>query len=385
MDVTLEAFRIAPQRTFRRTFAYAALLFLTMIWPTAAERVLIVTPSSEKGHGWMFGSNGAEKGECWIATARHIIENPYTKKLSTFAYTDQRQVSGESGQPIAVKDLTDGLALAGLEDLAFAKVNFGREKGKCLSRLGLNTLAYGTALRSSPELTIYNLLPTSFGTFTARVSGGGMGEADGLLRLRPTSDLDARMFLKRGLSGAIAEAMIGGVVEPFAMVQKVEPDQSTFLALRFDRIRTAFEMVQSTLGGSETAPRANAAYMLIALEGDSIESSPTDLRAGDPSSCWRFASTAWTPGVRLTIGIPATADAVESIRIGQTKTCNTDGAPVLVEARVDNLSDWSRMPDCKPDASGESYECRLGLRGPRQLRLSFLTRQAAGLSSFSLR
>src|SRR5690606_6285715 len=138
-----------------------------------AERVWIATPGGERGHGWLFGAGGARAGECWIATARHIVEDPYTGESVAFTFTDEKGVSGETELPVAASgNAPDGGKSSGLDDLVFARVAFGREAGKCLSRLGLNAFAYDTALRSSPKLTIYDLLPTSFGTFTAAVDGG---------------------------------------------------------------------------------------------------------------------------------------------------------------------------------------------------------------------
>lgn len=351
--------------------------------PAAAERVWIETAEGERGHGWLFGSGGGTPGECWIATALHVVEDPYTRSPTPFVFVDQHGVSGESETPIAVPDAIAGPGdSSGLRDLAFARVAFGRERGKCLSRLGVNRLAYETALRSSPELTVYDLLPTSFGTFTARVGGGGLGDADGRLILAPI-DPDARVHLKRGLSGAVAEATIAGVPEPFAMVQDVDPGQDRMLTLRFDRVRHAFEQMTEAMSGRPEVPKRVMPYDLVSLEGTTIEGSPTSLSGEDgPMSCWRSTASADVPSIRLVISIPAGDTALQWLHLVQSAACNADGAAVTLDAGVDDEAAWSKLSDCRLDDAG--YRCRANLKGPRFLRINVFSRGEVGFSGLAL-
>ncbi|MBN9023160.1 MAG: hypothetical protein J0H08_13920 [Rhizobiales bacterium] len=359
----------------------AAVVVAFLVQPVAAERIWIEAASGERGHGWLFGSSGRNPGACWIVTAGHIVRDPFTKEPAAFAFVDQHGVSGESKKPIAPPGVGTTGEAAGPDDLVFAEVAFGREHGRCLSRLGLNGLAYDTVLRSSPKLTLYDLLPTSFGTFTAHVERGGLADAGGQLALKPTTR-DEDVHLKRGLSGAIAEVEVNGAPEPFAMVQDVVPDKSEMRALRFDLIRSAFARMEAALGETDAEAVETHAFDIVSLEGATTEGSPAALQDA-AFTCWRARPRSDQRSVRLVISLAEGGQAPQWLRLGQSGDCRTEGASVSIDARVDDRASWSRLSDCRLGDAG--YECRLGLRGPRQLRISVYGTEEVGISSLQLR
>lgn len=368
-----------------RAMAWTGLLNLLVVWynPAFAERVLVETPSGEKGHAWLFGSRGA----CWLAVPRHVIVDPFTSEPTAFSFFDQKGVGGHSLTPIPIDSVAGAKEAAGDEDdLAFAKVEFGREAGKCFSRLGLNSLAYGTALRAGPDLTVFNLLPTSFGTFNTLVGGGGLGSKEGLLILGPLDEEQARKFLKRGLSGAVAEATIGGTIVPFAMVLEVSEESGTALALRFDRLRAAFDLVEGSLALPESEPsKGQLSYNLVALEGASVLSTETVSTLSEEGGCWRVTPAADGSRTALIVQVQPGDVAIRGVVLRQSEGCEALGARISVDARVGTGDDWSKMADCRQASAGGSFDCTFELRPPRQLRIVIRSESEAGFRSLELR
>lgn len=353
--------------------------------PARAERVLIRAATGEEGHGWLFGSARGGVVRCWIATPAHVVDDEGSGRLRPFVFETVGGVGGESDEPIGVAEVPGALAAAGgTQDLAFARVAAGPPPESCLSRLGLPQYAYDTVLRKAPEVAVFSLLPTSFGLFRAVVVKARSDAArGGLVRLRARSQADAETFLKKGLSGSVAEVEQPQGLQPFAMIIQVDAQPPAALAVRFDLIRAAFEIVEAAdlkRLRQERAAAQGVPYRIDGFEGVSRSDGvgPLSLQQGD--RCWQVAARGGMAAVRVTVSLADPGDAVRGVSVVQGAGCGEAPTPVAIEQRAGPAAAWSLAAECATvEALDSAPACPLDLRGPRQLRIAIQGRGVIGL------
>lgn len=366
----------------------ALTIAISLAGTARAERVLVQARSGEMGHAWLFGAPGAGGGECWLAAPLHVVADPFGGGAQPFTFTDRTGKAGESALPVAVSTVPAALAATGgVEDLAFARVALGRERGQCLSRLGLPPFAYETLLRQAGELTVFSLLATSFGIVKAEVSRGAAdASGGGLLELRARNAADGAVYFKRGLSGSTAEAESnGGALVPFAMILRVDPDRGTARALRFDRIRAAFERVAAAQGSvSDGAPADDRpSVTILSFEGEPVDPGvgPSVLTSG---GCWKARPRQGEAHIRIVIEVGDRP--IKGLALVRDPACGAAASNFAIDQRRGEGAEWSHLRRCDSTAAkGAATACPLDLRGPRQLRLTILASGITGLAGLVLR
>jgi hypothetical protein len=364
-----------------------ALLSLPLAAPARAADVYLTSASEDIGHGWLFGSRTPSSQACWIAVPRHVAEASPGGPLLPLRFRARIGNWGETGQPVAVDDVPGAAQAAGTQDLAFAEVLSGPRPGECLDRLGLQPLLYEAALERRDPLFIRSMLPESFGDFQVALDGGASGDRNGLLRLAAADPADAPIYFKRGLSGAIATLTRPTGAEPMAMILEVEPDQKTALALGFDRIRAAFDLVEAAVLASrreaQTA-RSGLPYAILGFSGISVGDGPAaTLNATE--GCWRVVPEGGQRQVQLLIDIDAPGAVIGGLTLLQAPDCGAAPLDVTIDQRASDRSGWSRTRTCTTLATDTGQPaCHLDLRAPRQLRIGITARGQIGLSGLRL-
>lgn len=374
-----------------KAFVWLLMLGLVMVAGGArAERVFVHTASEQEGHAWLFGAQGQLAGECWLAVPKHVIEDPFSHEPQQFTFEDRTGTAGEAGVPILVGDVPDGLEAAGnIDDLAFAPVLSGRAPGECLSRLGLPGFVYDGIIRRAPELTIFSLLATSYGVFQAVVAKARSDAfGGGVMDLRALDREDASYYFKQGLSGAVGAVERDDGMQPFAMILRVDPKTQVALAVRFDLVRAAFEVVEKQVAAEKRAARATGdgvPYRIVSFEGLPIGtgSGPSLLRDGE--SCWRVAASGGSSNVAITVELADSNDMLSGLTLVHGAGCGDGPVALTIQQRVDRRRSWSVATECQTVAK-ESAEpaCRLDLSGPRQLRIVVAARKPVGFTRLRL-
>ncbi|GLQ53806.1 hypothetical protein [Devosia nitrariae] len=377
-------------RRLLRLLLLAALTLAVAVQPALGERVFVRAASGEEGHAWLFGSQRQDAQSCWLAFPRHVAADTFSGALAAFTFETVNGNGGESGTPIAVGAHPEALAAMGeIEDMAFAPVVAGPRPGACLSRLGPPPFAYPTMMRSASKLTMFSLLPNSFGIFEVAVSRARADAAGGgLLMLRPVNADDARAYLVKGLSGAVAELERPEGMVPVAMVIEVGGEPLMARAVRFDLIRAAFEVIEAR--GLEDQREARAAatgvpYEILDVEGVTLAAGTGPVSLVDGQDCWTAAPAGGQRAVRVTVALTDSQDATRGLSMVQSADCGTAGARVIIEQRPNASSGWTVARDCQTVSSaGEAPACALDLRAPRHIRISIEAGGAIGLSQLRL-
>jgi hypothetical protein len=279
-------------------------------------------------------------------------------------------------------------ATGGNVDLVFARVLSGRERGQCLSRLGLPAFAYETLLRQAGELTVFSLLATSFGIVKVEVERGATdASGGGLLQLRARNPADAAAYFKRGISGSTAEAQgQGGALVPFAMILRVDPEAATARALRFDRIRAAFEQVVAAQAGVAAGEGDDRPDIAI----HSFEGEPADPGVGPSAlmdrSCWRVQPRAGEAQVRIVFEATERDRPIKGLALVHAHECGDAADSFAIDQRPDQSAEWAYQRRCPMVLAAEAATaCPLDLRGPRQFRLTIPATGPIGIAGLNLR
>jgi hypothetical protein len=319
-----------------------------------------------------------------------VVQDPFSETLKPFVFETVAGISGESADPIGVADVPGALEAArGIDDLAFAKVVAGPGPESCLSRLGLPGYAYDSVLRTAPEVAIFSLLPKSFGLFRAAVSRARSDAAGGgLVRLRALNRGDAETYFRQGLSGSVAEVAQPLGMQPFAMIIQVDEEPLAALAVRFDLIRNAFEIVEGADLRRVRAERAAAEgmpYRIDGFEGINRSDGIGPMSLKNPDLCWQVIPRGGAPAMRVQISVEDADDAIKGVSVIQAEGCGVAPLPVAVEQRSGPESSWSLAAECDTVAAlGDVPGCLLDLRGPRQLRIAIWGRGMIGVNQIWL-
>lgn len=319
--------------------------------------------------GWLFGSR--RDGRCWIVMPRHVAENSMTRALAPLSFVDERGRAGETGQPIDVASVAGAQAAAGGEvDLAFAPVAIGRSDGDCPSRLGLPAEAYPQLLRSNPELSAMLNQRTSLQWLDLRLDRSTADAAGGVYLLLEATDPGIAALLMKGISGSVAQAVKVDGRPPVAMALNMP--YGKVKALRFDRIRVAFDIVE---GGMVSGPAAPAGVVPFTVSG--VEAVPaqgallSNLLAG--TGCWNAEPTD-AGVVDFILDLSAGARA-EWVWLVIAPGCGMPGATTIIQRRTAAGRGWQTFHDCKVGS-----RCRVGLSGPQQVRLRIFSKVPVSLA-----
>lgn len=366
--------------------AVAALALVLLATPAPAESVYVTTAAEKVGHAWLFGSRNAASSACWLAVPRHVVESFDGTTLEPIRFKRRSGEWGESGRPVAVAEVPGALEVAGDKDLAFAEVTVGPRPGQCLDRLGLPAFAYEAAIDRRDPLNVFSMLPGSFGDLRVAITAG-TSTGTGQLRLAPIAPEDGATFFKQGLSGGVATLARTSGVEPLAMILAVEDTQQTALALRFDRIRAAFDMVEGAILAErrqQQAATSGVPYTIVSFDGLTRGTGPAAALT-DPDGCWRVAPEGGKRSVSLVIELADKASTVSGLAVVQSTACGTAPAEIIIDQRVSAKGNWSRAAQCATVAADTGAPaCRLDYRAPRQLRINILTRSEIGISGVRL-
>lgn len=364
----------------------AALLFGLLADPVRSETVFVDAGFGEIGNGWLFGSRSDQS--CWVALPWHVVATMDSLTARPFFFTDQRGQVGEAAAPIRVSQHAAALeAAGGNDDLAFARVTAGFAPASCVSRLGLPGAGFAQALGSSARLH-----------FSAMQEGTTIGFQAELLRavadadrgstflVRPANDTD-RAFLQGGLSGGIVLMEWHGRLHPAGMVLSVLENQGGVVALRFDKLRQAFEAVEA---GAETPkasePDDTPKISVIGVRGVIGQNSTFLSIIADTGGCWRAAPMAGTRAVEIMLDV---TDLVPGKHYGLLLVADpVCGMPEsFVVERREASGGWTTVSGACPSGPEGLRPCRLPPLESMELRLRVAPRQAGwvGLSRIMIR
>jgi len=363
----------------------AAALFMLLAAMSAgeayAERVHVRAASGEIGHAWLFGSEWSGEVACWLALPRHVAQSIDRKSLEPFAFIDSAGRSGQSAMPIWIGDVDGAVeAAGGAEDLAFARVFAGPTS--CLSRLGPPAHAYPSMLDRIDSVDVWSMSEGSYGQFKLIPTRVQTTEGGGGIRFKPFPGDES--YLAQGLSGAVAMTQHAGAEVPFAMITEVNAGATEARALRFDRIRGAFDKVQAYA-------KSNAQLEQIAADGvpyefteiATISTSGGPLSLGAPGECWAMATSGGKSTIDLVITIGEEVP-LKGITIS-TGECSDGTIPYIVEQKTPAASSWSPVSDCTTTLTTEAApDCLFDLKAPRQLRLRLIGVRRASVSNIRL-
>jgi hypothetical protein len=351
--------------------------------PAAGGSVYVTTDNEEIGHAWLFGSRDSASRTCWLAVPRHVVLAFDRESLLPFRFKLNSGAWGESGPPVAVSEIPGALEASAVDDLAFARVLVGPGPDECLDRLGLPSFAYQAALNRRDPLYVFSMLPGSFGNFQVGVETAMSGNG-GLLRLGTVDAADGATYFKQGLSGAVAALARPSGTDPFAMILSVDGGQA--LALRFDRIRAAFDLVEASALAAERQHQSATTglpYDITAFEGISRGSGPATALAAE-GGCWRVAPQGGKRGVTITVTPPE--GALRGVSVEQATGCGSAPLDVIIDQRPRGASGWTLATRCTSvhAVSPDLAACRLDLRSSPELRITVVTTAETGISALRL-
>ncbi len=355
-----------------------------------AESVLIFSPAGREGHGWLFGAAGVTGVECWLVFPMHVLGDRKRDAQVPFEFQDKRGKRGESGTPLGVADVPASLEVMGkFADLGFARVSSGRIQGDCLSRLGLDTYAYGMITRSRTRLALQSLLPTSYGVIAVNVTRSGTADLKHRLVLEAESEAETSAYFKGGLSGAVAQVTRESGVYPVAMVTNVDPKLGTAWAVRFDAIANAFPRVKAAIGRRDAdavteTNKSNGSFPVGSYRAITLSPGIGPGSLASPESCWQAAPQGGMRNVALVSKKLRLPEGGVAIVAERRRDCGSDAIPIGIDVSRDNGKTWSRVTECVLPAEKTQVSCGVSRRGALLLRMVFSTRRL-GLNALYLK
>lgn len=329
----------------------------------AAEPVEIRADFGDRGQGWLFGSG--HDGRCWIALPRHVLgADP-----APFVFDDRRGRSGQSLAPITVAEVPGAVeAAAGQQDLAFAPVAAGaRAPGECHSRLGLAPGMYRIVLPRLRQMDLGTLQGASTARFPVEITRATNDADEGAtMLLRPVNAAD-NAYLVGGLSGSVASLLHDGQPHPGAMVLRANRADNTVLALRFDRIASAFALVEAHLaGGPAPSVTTEVGGQLAGVVGQLEPGAAPLERITAEGSCWHIRAVPGSRVVDIMLAVPE-GSRVEYLRASLPEDCGTP-SQALLDIRSAG-GGWNMLSGACPVAADGAAACRVARTGPFELRL----------------
>lgn len=372
--------------TLLRLFFMLVMLaaFIDFYKNACAELVLIRSRSGAEGQGWLFGA--PQNGQSWIVTPAHVVASRETGELEPFYFIDSHGVSGESARPISGIAFTHS-ATADREayDLAFARVVVGRPDGSCLSRLGLSSYGYQAAMMRTQGFNVISRFLTSSGTLPvmlARHSVDSFGGA--VIDFKIVGDV-AQDTMRKGMSGSIVVAEIGGQNEPMAMVLEVDTARNVLRTMRFDYIKNSFNAVSSkkntAFSGTESLSNIPYSVLYTSYVPGNGDHGTASLQQAD--GCWKALPLEGKKTADIVIAINEHGKTIDKIIIAQAPWCGSGSVQFWVDQRVNENENWEYATMCRA-VDHNSTGCRIGLSSPRQLRLRFNARDSISIHGILL-
>nr|WP_321467677.1 hypothetical protein [uncultured Desulfobulbus sp.] len=356
----------------------------------SAERVLITAENGEIGHGWVFGSTGYTSGSCWVVAPLHVI-NDNGNNARPFTYTDINGMSRIALNPIDVNKIVGLAEIVGTDDLAFSLIESRAGNKSCLSRLGLNSYEYNNLIRSNPDLTVYSMFTSSYKIINLKIYRAGSASFDGKFLLEPTDKNDAIDFVKSGLSGSVAEVKSNYGPQPIAMILNLENSNNNHLikAIRFDKINTAFQLVEKFYVNNMKNIRAKTSgipYKILNFSGILLNPAINPYSLNNNSSCLEIAPAGGKKTVSITIELEDNNEKISEIILKNQNNCGKDYQKYSIDQRISDSSDWDRVVTCESisDKFKPSKKCNMDLNGPRQLRITCVTNSKVGFSELKI-
>lgn len=354
-----------------------------------AEAVFVDAGFGEVGNAWLFGSRRDQT--CWLALPWHVLAPMGVDDAAPFFFKDQSGQIGEAGAPIRVTRSQQALlATNGNDDLAFARVTAGVPQGACNSRLGLPSGGFSVALQSTPRLALYAMQETTVVTFETRLSRMSADGGRGSTFLVEPTEAEDRRFLQGGLSGGTVLMDWQGSLHPAGMVLSVLEGQRAAVVLRFDRLREAFEAIESQQATDAPAsdqsqggePRGSIAVVGVrgVVAADSTPLSGIVAQGG----CWRAGPPDGERAVEIVLAVTGlTASEARSLHLVVDPAC---GAPstYVVEARQPS-GDWVTISTACLSGTNDSPPCPLPRKEQLTLRLRSAPQGWLGLSQITVR
>jgi len=348
-----------------------------------AETVAVEAAFGEIGNGWLFGARS--DGACWIALPWHVVAPMEAESATPFLFVDQSGRAGETSVPIRVTTHPAALeAVDGVDDLAFARVTGGRRPADCTDRLGLPEGGFAMELARAARLTLISVQEGTLVAFDMQpIRATTDAERGSRLLLRPVNEAD-RAFLQGGLSGSVVQFDWQGAPVPAAMVLSVLEDQSAAMALRFDRIRTAFEIIE---GGAEpevqAAPSAGLVFSVDGILADPVQGAAPLGTLATAGGCWRGARPAGARFIEFVLSVGETGGTVAALRLIADPACGPAEA-FVIEARPPGGA-WETISTACRSAPPPGQPCRIRRETPLDIRLRSRPAQGwLGLSGIAL-
>lgn len=349
-------------------------LLLAAIWPlftgvSVAERVHVTAASGDVGHAWLFGSEWGGAVSCWLALPRHVASSLDGRAMEPFTFIDSRGRSGQSDIPIWIGEVEGAVeAAGGNDDLAFARVFAGPDQ--CLSRLGPPAFAFERIASSLDQLDVWSMSAGSYAQFKLTPIRVQTADGGGLLRL--SAEQGAKQYLAQGLSGAVGTLSYSDAIVPFALIMEVNSEATEARALRFDRVRAAFDKVQAfaKVNALEATIATNGVpYSFDEIMAMNIAGGPLSL--GDDNECWTLIPMGGKRSVELITTVEVDV-RLQGVTLS-SGPCGDASARIIVEQRPPNATSWTPVSDCQfAEVVAEAPACLIDLRGPRQLRIKII-------------
>ena len=302
-------------------------------------------------------------------------------------FVDQSGRSGETASPVRAIDVAGVESGTGLDDLAFARIISGRRTGECTSRLGLPSgEAYVQALRSDSPLELTAVQENSFYTMIVEHTRAVTDSARGsVLLLRPVNAKD-QQILQKGVSGSVVELRWEGRLMPAAMIlSSANDDTDTRKALRFDRIREAFETLEASLSAEvapDASPASGPAFDVVSITADVADGASQLASLKGSAMCRPPTPRAGTQAVEIVLTVEEPGVRSANFTLWAEPHCGPAKTGIL-EGRKPG-SQWEPLStSCAIGAAKES--CRVNRASPYEVRLKIGARNGwVGLSGLIL-
>ena len=110
---------------------------------------------------------------------------------------------------------------------------------------------------------------------------------------------------------------------------------------------------------------------------------PKSLRRSN--ECWNIEPQKGQNYISITIELNNAQDNLSGLILYQSSGCGDFPQQFFVEQRIPQVTDWVTAGTCMTASLGDDVSvCKVDLRGPRQLRIKFITLKPIGLSRLLL-
>lgn len=338
---------------------------VTMAWEASscAEPVM-VRSGFDEGQGWIF----ARHDSCWLATAKHVVENG----------RGQGEVLGPDRRRavlVSVHDhATEDLSVATLQgDLAEACPSSGAGDADARS-------AISAGLARNTPIILYRRTQAGLEPLAASVLG--LEEDAPLFVIAPDTDRDAFVASDSGMTILLQGTGVGESLLPIGILLALDEATGSFgTALFFSEARTLVDEIYAS-GLSSVTP-LQVGYRVLGFEGRSDDTAcgPINLTRLDTSCGWRARRVESGPPleVRLSMIVPAMNVRTFEGVLGK----GTDVRGVAFATKSDADADWSADRYCSIAKGATGFRCEVAPRSVAAVRVRFAG-EAVELLSLSI-